>query len=281
MPACKFELTQILQHLEANDVRVTGQVPPELRTEAGNAEGARQGFRLENADVSFRQHIGPLDQVFPVWPGIPGSVEEQSPRLQESADAAQHVKWIFHMLQHLDCGNDIERAGKRRQLLFAQNRDSASPGLITDPAGFEADDAAIVATITNQASIAATEVKPIGMGLEFDQRVNSLPDSSPLVDAYGLVGPFQLKNIIDQRIDAATVVVFGGVDGGIVRQWIRDKCVAAVRAPAKVKDFLLPLTSLGPGVLRSGAANFACQRFQRDLPASGRISAPFIRASYT
>src|ERR1035441_3041981 len=118
MPRRAFEQTQVLQHLEANDIRVPRKVASELRAEAGIAEGARQSIRFENTDVRFRQHVWPMDKSLPVRPRIPGGVEEEPAWLQESADAAQNFERIFHMFQNFDRGDDIEGTSQRGKFIF-------------------------------------------------------------------------------------------------------------------------------------------------------------------
>ena len=69
---------------------------------------------------------------------IPGSVEEQSARLQKPADGAQNLKRIFDMLQHFDSRDHIKGTGERGEFLTPAESMafiSAVPGATTRARG--------------------------------------------------------------------------------------------------------------------------------------------------
>ena len=210
--------SQVLQHLESNDVRVPRAEAGGLGTESGGDQRPLQRARLEEADVDLGDDVVPPGQVRTVGAGVAGGEEQETGRSQQVAEGPQERNRIGHVLDHLDCGHDVERPAKRQKRVGIHDGDTGQAQALERPSLLLTHRLAanVLAEVRDQAAGAAAGVEPARLRTDGSERADACGDAAPLVAADGAPGGARLEGVVHEGVGARAAVVVIGVDPGRV-----------------------------------------------------------------
>ena len=208
-----------------------------LGTKARLAQQAMQGPRLVEADVDFRQDVGPGDERVPVRTRIARRIEQQAPRSHQRSDVPQARHRIRQVLEHLHRGHHVEGASMGGQLIGPQYRDAERARPIRNPSFVEPDSVGrtLFAEVAYQAAVAAAEIEPAAPFCLAPQGRDGAQDAAPFVDAHRLLRVVQLEFVIDHRVRTPTLIEIFRIDRLVIRDRVADEGEPAIGTAVEVE----------------------------------------------